>query len=82
VATNLLTHTQVLDANVAVLTDPSPEAFGTGILSVLRDPDLAAQVSGRARQLADTRYTYQAYLDRTREALDPIAGAAADGART
>jgi len=82
VATNLLTHTQVLDGNVAVLTDPSPEAFGTGILSVLRDPDLAAQLSQRARQLVDTRYTYEAYLDRTREAIEPIADAAADGAPT
>jgi len=82
VATNLLTHTQVLDANVAVLTDPSPEAFGTGILSVLRDRELAAQLSQNARQLADTRYTYEAYLDGTREALQPIAGAASGGLRT
>jgi len=82
VATNLLTHTQVLDSNVAVLTDPSPQAFGTGILSVLRDRDLAAQLSQRARQLAETRYTYEAYLGRTREAIGPIAGATAGGART
>jgi glycosyltransferase involved in cell wall biosynthesis len=82
VATNLLTHTQVLDGNVAVLTDPSPQAFGTGILSVLRDRDLAARLSQRARQLAETRYTYEAYLGRTREAIDPIAGATAGGART
>ena len=44
--------------------------------------DLAAQLSQRARQLADTRYTYEAYLDRTREAIEPIACAAAEGART
>jgi len=81
VATNLLTHTQVLDGSVAVLTDPSPEAFGAGILSVLRDRDLAAQLSRRARHLADTRYTYEAYLDRTRDAVEPIAGAAAGGTR-
>jgi hypothetical protein len=67
---------------VAVLTDPSPQAFGTGILSVLRDRDLAAQLSQRARQLAETRYTYEAYLGRTREAIGPIAGATAGGART
>ena len=82
VATNLLTHTQVLDSNVAVLTDPSPQAFGTGILSVLRNQGLAARLSQRARQLAETRYTYEAYLGRTREAVDVIASAAAGGART
>jgi len=73
VATNLLTHTQVLDSTVAELTDPAPEAFGAGILRVLRDRDHAAAISKAARSLADTRYTYEAYVERTREALRPIA---------
>ena len=72
VATNLLTHTQVLDAAVAELTDPTSEAFGAGILRVLRDRDRAAAISRAARALADTRYTYEAYVARTREALRPI----------
>lgn len=73
VATNLLTHTQVLDSTVAELTDPTPEAFGAGILRVLRDGERAAAISAAARSLAETRYTYEAYVDRTREALRPIA---------
>jgi glycosyltransferase involved in cell wall biosynthesis len=76
VATNLLTHTQVLDATVAELTEPTAEAFGAGILRVLRDRDYAAALSRAARTLAETRYTYEAYVDRTREALGPIAGRA------
>jgi glycosyltransferase involved in cell wall biosynthesis len=74
VATNLLTHTQVLDPTVAELTEPTAEAFGAGILRVLGDRDHAAALSRAARTLADTRYTYEAYLERTREALRPIAG--------
>jgi glycosyltransferase involved in cell wall biosynthesis len=74
VATNLLTHTQVLDSTVAELTDPTAEAFGAGILRVLRDGDRAAAISKAARSLAETRYTYEAYVERTREALRPIAG--------
>jgi glycosyltransferase involved in cell wall biosynthesis len=73
VATNLLTHTQVLDPTVAELTDPTPEAFGAGIVRVLRDPAHAAALGRSAREMADTRYTYQAYVDRTRDALRPIA---------
>jgi glycosyltransferase involved in cell wall biosynthesis len=73
VATDLLTHTQVLDSTVAELTDPTAEAFGAGILRVLRDGDRAAAISAAARSLADTRYTYEAYVERTREALRPIA---------
>jgi len=73
VATNLLTHTQVLDHTVAELTEPTPEAFGAGILRVLRDRERAEALGRAARALADSRYTYEAYVDRTREALQPLA---------
>jgi glycosyltransferase involved in cell wall biosynthesis len=68
VATRLLTHTQVLDDSVSILTEPTAEAFAAGILSALADPVLARGVGDRARQLADTKYSYDAYLSRTREA--------------
>ena len=68
VATRLLTHTQVLSDDVAILTDPTPEAFAQGILRALDDSAAAARLGAAARQLADTRYTYEAYLQRTREA--------------
>jgi len=74
VATNLLTHTQVLDATVAELTDPTPGAFGAGILRVLRDRERAEALGRSARTLAETRYTYETYVERTREALRPITG--------
>jgi glycosyltransferase involved in cell wall biosynthesis len=68
VATRLLTHTQVLDDEVAFLTEPTPEGFGGGVLAALADPDRARAVGARARHLADTKYSYDAYLSRTREA--------------
>ena len=74
VATNLLTHTQVLDSAVAELTDPTPEAFGAGVVRVLADAALAERLGRSARDLADTKYTYEAYVSRTREALRPITG--------
>ena len=78
VATNLLTHTQVLDETVAELTDPTPDAFGAGILRVIRDRGRAAALSQAALTLANTRYTYEAYVERTREALRPITGREAE----
>ncbi len=78
VATNLLTHTQVLDATVAELTDPTPEAFAAGILRVLGDGARGSALGQAALALANTRYTYEAYVERTREALRPIAGRAAE----
>ena len=69
VATRLLTHTQVLDDGVAVLTDATPQGFGAGILSLIDDPARGRAVGERARGLAETKYSYEAYLARTREAI-------------
>jgi len=68
VATRLLTHTQVLSDEVAMLTEPTAEGFALGILQAITDPVAAARIGSAAKQLADTRYTYEAYLQRTREA--------------
>ena len=51
-----------------MLTEPTAESFARGILQAINDPAAAAQVGSAAKQLADTRYTYEAYLQRTREA--------------
>ena len=77
VATRLLTHTQVLDDSVAILTDPTPGAFAEGILSALADPARAAAIGRRAGELAETKYSYEAYLTRTREAMRQLSAAAA-----
>jgi glycosyltransferase involved in cell wall biosynthesis len=68
VATRLLTHTQVLSDEVAILTPPTPDGFARGILAALDDPTSAQRIGNAARHLAETRYTYNAYLERTREA--------------
>jgi len=68
VATRLLTHTQVLSDEVAILTAANADEFARGILRAITDPDAARRIGHAARHLADTRYTYEAYLQRTREA--------------
>jgi glycosyltransferase involved in cell wall biosynthesis len=77
VATRLLTHTQVLDDGVAILTPPTPEGFAEGILDAIANPDRARAIGDRARQLAETKYSYEAYLDRTRDACAHLNGSAA-----
>jgi glycosyltransferase involved in cell wall biosynthesis len=69
VATRLLTHTQVLDDEVAYLSAATAEGFGAAILEALADPERARAVGDRARQLAETKYSYEVYLNRTRHAL-------------
>lgn len=69
VATRLLTHTQVLDDDVSVLTPATAEGYAEGILSVIEDPGKGRLIGERARHLADTKYSYEAYLERTRQAI-------------
>jgi glycosyltransferase involved in cell wall biosynthesis len=73
VATRLLTHTQVLSDDTAILTGASAGEFAAGILSAINDPAAAAAIGRQARQLADTKYSYQAYLERTRRACALLA---------
>jgi glycosyltransferase involved in cell wall biosynthesis len=72
VATRLLTHTQVLDDATAILTGASAREFADGILAAINDPARAAAAAGNARRLAETKYSYEAYLDRTRRACAAV----------
>ena len=84
VATRLLTHTQVLSDRTAILTGVSGREFAEGILSALTYPQRATVLGNQARELAETKYSYDAYLERTRQACaalwQPVPTAAA-GAR-
>ena len=77
VATRLLTHTQVLDDRVAILTEPGAEGFAAGILEAVTDPDRARATGARAKQLAETKYSYESYLARTRIACAHLSDAVA-----
>jgi glycosyltransferase involved in cell wall biosynthesis len=80
VATRLLTHTQVLDDETAVLTGATAREFGEGILAAVGDRDRAAAIGRRARLLADTKYSYEAYLEKTRQACAALASPLPRGA--
>ena len=68
VATRLLTHTQVLSDDTAILTGVAPQEYADGILAGLSDPARAERLGRQARHLAETKYSYAAYLEKTRQA--------------
>jgi glycosyltransferase involved in cell wall biosynthesis len=72
VATRLVTHTQVLNDDVAILTPATADGFADGILRAIDGPELARTVGERARHLAETKYSYEAYLARTRQACEHL----------
>jgi glycosyltransferase involved in cell wall biosynthesis len=74
-----LTHTQVLSDETAVLTAPTADAFADGILCILNDPARGAVLGQQARCLAETKYSYDAYLERTRQACSALVEPPAPG---
>jgi glycosyltransferase involved in cell wall biosynthesis len=70
VATKHLTHTQVLNDEVSVLTECTPEAFGDGVLSVVQDQAYGKKIAEKAADLAEQKYSYNVYLDKTRKLFE------------
>ena len=70
----------MLDDEVAILTEPTPVAFAEGILAAFGDPARSRALGARAGARADAKYSYEAYLARTHEAVSRLSGAAATAA--
>jgi glycosyltransferase involved in cell wall biosynthesis len=78
-ATNLLTHTQVLSPETARLVTPSPDAFAEAMVSLLGDAAAREALAQQARLVADRKYSRQVYLQRTAAAYARLAVPAAPG---
>jgi hypothetical protein len=61
VATRLLTHTQVLSDDTAILTAARPRPSARESSAALQDQPRAARLGTQARRLAETKYSYEAY---------------------
>jgi glycosyltransferase involved in cell wall biosynthesis/ubiquinone/menaquinone biosynthesis C-methylase UbiE len=61
VATDLPTHTDVLDLNSAILTAPDAEGLAEGIVRAFNEPARSARLGLRARQLVEREHTYEAF---------------------
>jgi glycosyltransferase involved in cell wall biosynthesis len=64
VATRLGVHTQVLNDEIAFLSEPTKEALAEGITKLLNDPDLRACLGQRAKKFAEDRYSFAEYVTR------------------
>jgi glycosyltransferase involved in cell wall biosynthesis len=76
VATDITSHTQVLNSEIALLANPSPEPFASGILQLLEDQDLANRISLRARDVARERYNSEVFVEKTKWVLEQLASTA------
>jgi glycosyltransferase involved in cell wall biosynthesis len=76
VATDLLTHTQVLSPDVARLASPEAGAFAVAVAGLLDDPAAGRALAEAARRLAAAKYSRDVYLGRTAEAVRRLAARA------
>ena len=81
VATRLLTHTQVLDDETSILTEPTPASYAAGIIAAVGDRERARAIGARAKAMADVKYSEEAYLAKTRDAMTRLARSAVRTAR-
>jgi glycosyltransferase involved in cell wall biosynthesis len=80
VATNLRTHTQVLDQSTAALVPPEAEPFAAAVGRLIDQPAERHRLAEAARSLAAERYGRESYLAKTAAAYAQLLpGAKAGG---
>ncbi|NET59845.1 MAG: glycosyltransferase family 4 protein [Symploca sp. SIO2E6] len=60
-ATDLPTHTQVVDSQVAMLAEPNAEAFSEGMLRLAADQNLRLRLGCAGKHLIEQKHTYTAF---------------------
>jgi glycosyltransferase involved in cell wall biosynthesis len=71
-ATDLPTHTQVLDNQVAVLAAPRPEEFSKGMLCLMKNEALRLQLGEAGWKLIKERYSYHSFKEKLSNLYDSL----------
>jgi glycosyltransferase involved in cell wall biosynthesis len=69
VATNIQSHTQVLDSDVAFLVEPDPKDMARGILAALNSGKESDCIAANARRLYEKKYSRPAYKQKMKKLL-------------
>ena len=72
VATDLPTHTHVLNGDSAMLVPATAEGIATGIIRTLNDPIAASQRAERAQQLIRQHHDFKHFRDRLSEVYEYV----------
>src|SRR5512146_3058803 len=67
-ATRILSHTQVLDDDCALLVEPNPQALAKGLVTLAAAEALQARLGAAARRRASERYSVDAFREKVRAA--------------
>lgn len=69
-ATNLFTHTQLLDSQVSLLAEPYPEQFSNGILRLIEDESLRKLLGKAGKDMITQKFSYTAFSQRLNTLFD------------
>ncbi len=72
VATDLPTHTQVLDSSTALLCPPTPQGLAAALIRALSDPGPAHELTAAARLRAESEYSFAAFRRKLLAAYDAV----------
>ena len=72
VATNIYSHTQVLNEDVAFLVEPTAEDMARGILEALKPDGDGKRRTTNAQQLYERKYSRKVYTEKMRKLLDYV----------
>jgi glycosyltransferase involved in cell wall biosynthesis len=72
VATNLPTHTQVMNERVAKLAAPNPAAFAQALMQLIEQPTLREQLGRAGRQLISDEYSLPVFRSRLNGLYDEL----------
>ncbi|MBI5669318.1 MAG: glycosyltransferase [Chloroflexi bacterium] len=73
VATDLKTHTQVLNPDVALLAQPTPQAFAEGLARLAHDAALRQRLGENGQRLIAEKHNYTAFVKTFNALLDGLA---------
>jgi len=71
-ATDLPTHTEVLNPDIAMLAAPHPEAFAEAMVELAANPALRRDLAERARRVVQTEYSLARYRQVLGDAYDRL----------
>ena len=77
VATDIPSHTQLVDGATCFLAAAEPSAFARGILDALGDRARAREIAEAAAGLYERRYSRRAYVEKMRKVLELVEPCAA-----
>lgn len=72
VATKFGVHTQILNDDIAFLSDPTKESLADGILELLGDPNLRIRLGRQAKQFAKEKYNYLDYVSKVDQIYETL----------